>query len=258
MTNSKAVSGSVANEGQRDLPAATQAQIREEANRAPLAQGHAPRLNATVQFGPNGVTVRNNGPVEGRAHFIDKSMVTTPWGTQTPRTVAESMGWVDQAGAWIGPGANQQVSPQGTRQPLAGTQAPQVEAQDKQQEKSEALTPAMTEALPIMRQAEAALGADQYQAVLHKAALSGDIAGNTPEGYTPAQAATVVQGLSDYADRVLADTGASVAVLSAVLSETQLADARRAVVQQNVAAIKAYGKEAIKGLVYRAEVLPDV
>jgi hypothetical protein len=42
-------------------------------------------------------------------------------------------------------------------------------------------------------------------------------------------------------------------VLSAVLSDTQLADARRAVVQQNVAAIKAYGKEAMKGLA----ALPD-
>jgi hypothetical protein len=63
-------------------------------------------MNATVQFGPDGVTVRNNGPVEGRAHFVDKNMVITPWGTTTPKTVAEQMDGLDQTGAWIGPGAD--------------------------------------------------------------------------------------------------------------------------------------------------------
>jgi hypothetical protein len=92
------------------------------------------------------------------------------------------------------------------------------------------------------------VGADAVNSGLDAAARSGDIPETLPEGMSVSDAERVMQGYVQQADAVLAESGASVAMLEEVCTAEELTRARIATLYNDASQLAAIGNAAVNRL----------
>ncbi len=170
-------------------------------------------------------------------------------GTETTRAAAIAAGvLVDDSG-----GANaDSADPLPAGQPDAPKTGNAADIEDAEREAAPEAVAAVQAAGAAMNDIIATVGPTAANAYLQAGASEGAIPENLPEGVTQAQAEAVIDGYIASAGHTLAGAGSSVPMVQEMLTENELAIARRATVSGDKGLLRNLGQQART----RLEMLP--
>ncbi len=157
-------------------------------------------------------------------------------GTETTRAAAIA------AGILGGEPGSEEPRPAG--QPDANKTGNAADADDDEREAAPDAVAAVAAAGATMNDIIASVGPTAANAYLMAGAGEGTIPENLPEGVSQAQAETVIDGYIASANHTLAGAGASVPMLNELLTDNELAVARRATVSGDKGLLRNLGQQA--------------
>ena len=171
-------------------------------------------------------------------------------GIETSRAAAVAAGMIADDSAAGGKADSEEPRPAG--QPDAPKTGNAADIEDGEREAAPEAVAAVQAAGAAMNDIIATVGPTAANAYLQAGASEGAIPENLPEGVTQAQAEAVIDGYIASAGHTLAGAGSSVPMVQEMLTENELAIARRATVSGDKGLLRNLGQQARS----RLEMLP--
>jgi hypothetical protein len=203
--------------------------------------------NASVVMQGGRATITSGATSHGSAVSSPRPGMVTVGGMTTTIEAAKAGGLIPQdydpsfkAGVAAAPTSNQQQ------------QAPAQEQTDPSNEitvSSAEQAEAIKAATDAISHANSAIGQTAVNAMTEETVVSGELPQHLPAGIGNEQVSAVVAGYTAQANAVLADTGATVDLLTDMLSDNELRAARLAVYRGNDAELRDLGNRAMDRLV---------